>query len=381
MVDAIARSIDPPDLSLRSFGSECVQHRHHGCCAYSSAEQNHRTLARAQSEASARRTNIQYIAFSRTVAQKCTANPVQFALDADAQMVRCRQIRQRIAAEDRRFVRVEMQAQNDKLPRLEDRDRLRIDWLQDEGSYVLAFLMDTRDPHLPEAGPCWRPFLIGESRIPCRSFGAQVLLEHCLERTLPTLAKCRHPQRALQLLAGMSRQIQEGVNLGHGDSLRTVSNFCNVIARPNFSLLQHAKVESWSVMCYEHGCHPRFIHADADAVARHAWLRYFKFSTTDAVAIADADLVIGKSLNSEVFSELAESEVVAAQNALPVMVRIHLVDKYGAMLPAVTGEIGLRITIDIELAHHSPSCNRRFPNCGSNSFAIPCHIARKADIH
>jgi hypothetical protein len=44
------------------------------------------------------------------------------------------------------------------------------------------------------------------------------------------------------------------------------------------------------------------------------------------------------------------------------MVRIHLVDEYGAVLPAVTGEIGLRITIDIEFAHHSPSRNRRFPD-------------------
>jgi hypothetical protein len=62
------------------------------------------------------------------------------------------------------------------------------------------------------------------------------------------------------------------------------------------------------------------------------------------------------------------------------MVRVHLVDKYGALLPAVTGEIGLRITIDIELAHHSPSRNRRFPDCGSDSFAVPCHFAWMTDI-
>jgi hypothetical protein len=138
--------------------------------------------------------------------------------------------------------------------------------------------------------------------------------------------------------------------------------FCNLIACPNFSLLQHAKVESWSVMCYEQGWHAGFVHADADAVARHAWLRHFKFSTTDAVAIADADLVIRKSLDGEVFAELAESKIVAAQKALPVMVRIHLVDEYGAVLPAVTGEIGLRIAIDIELAHLSPSINWRLPD-------------------
>jgi hypothetical protein len=97
------------------------------------------------------------------------------------------------------------------------------------------------------------------------------------------------------------------------------------------------------------GCHTRFIHADADAVARYAWLRHFKFSTTDAVAIANAHLVIRKSLDGEVFSELAESKIVAAQKALPVMVRIHLVDEYGALLPSVTGQIGLRIALNIEL--------------------------------
>src|SRR5580704_15636810 len=140
-------------------------------------------------------------------------------------MIGSGQIRQRIAAKDRRFARIDEQSQDDKLTSLEERKRLPIDRRQNEGSYVIAFLMDTRDSHLSKSGPCWCLFLIAESRIPHRSFRAQVLLEHCLERTLPTLAKCRNPQRALQLLAGMSWQIQEGVNLGHGDSLWTVSNF------------------------------------------------------------------------------------------------------------------------------------------------------------
>ena len=296
-------------------------------------------------------------------------------------MAGCRQIGQRIAAKNRRFARIDGQPQDNKLSRLEERKRLPIDWRQSEGSYAVAFLVNTRDSHLSKAGPCWRLFLIGESRIPHRSFGAQVLLEHCLERTLPTLAECGNPQRVLQLLAGMSWQIQEGVNVGHTDSLRTVGEFYDVFVRPNFSFLQHAKVEPWSVMCHEQGCHPRLVHADADAVARHAWLRYFKYGTTDAVSIANANLVIGKSLNREVFSELAESEIVAPQEMFPVMVRIHLVDEYGAVLPAVTGEIGLRITIDIELAHHSPPRNRRFPDCSSDSFAVPGHVARQTDIY
>jgi hypothetical protein len=55
--------------------------------------------------------------------------------------------------------------------------------------------------------------------------------------------------------------------------------------------------------------------ANADAVARYAGLCYFKCRTTNAVAIANADLVIRKSLNSEVFSELAEDEVTTCENA------------------------------------------------------------------
>src|SRR5271168_1966269 len=124
----------------------------------------------------------------------------------------------------------------------------------------------------------------------------------------------------------MPWQIKKRVNIRHADLFRTAINFYNVIVCTDFSLLQYAKVESRSVMFYEEGRHPRFIHADADAVARHAWLRHFKFSTTDAILIADAHFVIGKSLDGEVFSELAEGKIVAAQKALPVTVRIHLVN-------------------------------------------------------
>jgi hypothetical protein len=134
-------------------------------------------------------------------------------------------------------------------------------------------------------------------------------------------------------------------------------------------------------MCYEERRHPRIIHADADAVARHAWLAHFKYRITNAVSISNADLVIRKSLDGEVFSELAEDKIVAAQKALPVMVRIHLVDEYGAMLPAVTRQVGLRIALNVESAHHSPSIHWRFPNRSSDCFAVPRHVARKTDIY
>ena len=252
-------------------------------------------------------------------------------------MIGCGQIRQRIAAKNGRFARIDEQPQNHKLTSLEDRKRLPIDWSQNEGSYAIAFLINLRDSHLSKSGPCWRLFLIRESRISLDGFRARLLREYRLKGRLPALAKCRNPQRSFQLFARMSWQVQEGVNFGHADSLRTVSNFYNVVARPNFSFLQHAKVESWSVMRYKQGCHPRFIHANADAVARYARLRHFKYRVTYAVSIADADLVIKKSLNSEVFSELAEGEVFTSENAFPVLIGVHLINKNGALLPAMTG--------------------------------------------
>jgi hypothetical protein len=115
-------------------------------------------------------------------------------------------------------------------------------------------------------------------------------------------------------------------------------------------------------MRYEQRRHTSLVHADADAVARHAWLRYFKFSATDAVSITDADFVVSESIDGEVLPELAESKITSAQELFPVMIRIDLVDKNGALLPAMTGEVGLRIAIDIEFAHHSPSRNRRLPD-------------------
>src|SRR6516164_8231423 len=119
----------------------------------------------------------------------------------------CRQTCKRLPAKNRRFAPVDRQAQNNKLPRLEERKGLPIDWHENERSHATAFLSDLRNSHLSKSGPRRSLLLIRESRIPRRSFGTQVLLEHCLERTLPTFAKCRHLQRALQLLARMSRQI------------------------------------------------------------------------------------------------------------------------------------------------------------------------------
>ena len=114
----------------------------------------------------------------------------------------------------------------------------------------------------------------------------------------------------------MSWQIQESVNLRHTDSLRTASDFFNIIARTDFSLLQHAKVNP-GLRCSTSRL-PSEVHSfecRRGSTSRAAG--YFKFSPTDAVSIADAYLVIQKSFDGEVFPELAERKIVAVQGSAP----------------------------------------------------------------
>src|SRR4029077_16120907 len=99
------------------------------------------------------------------------------------------QVRQRIAAQNRRFVRIDKQSQDNKLTRAEDRKGLPVDWPQKEGSDAIAFLTNLPDSHLSKSGPCWSLLFICESRIPRHGLRARLLLEYRLERTLPALAK------------------------------------------------------------------------------------------------------------------------------------------------------------------------------------------------
>jgi hypothetical protein len=179
----------------------------------------------------------------------------------------------------------------------------------------------------------------------------------------------------------MSGQIQEGINLRDRHPFRTICNFHDFIVRTNLSFLQHAEVKAWPSMRYEQGWHARVVHANADAVARHAWLRNFKHRTADAVSVADAYFVIEKSLYGEVFSELTKTKVVSAEKALPVVIGVHLVDEYCALLSTVTFEIALRVAVNVQLSHHSPLRNWSLPDRGSNGFAVPRHVAWNPDIY
>jgi hypothetical protein len=134
-------------------------------------------------------------------------------------------------------------------------------------------------------------------------------------------------------------------------------------------------------MSHQQRRHAWLIHANANALAGHARLRYLKNSVANPILIADADLVISQSFDREVLAELSEGEIAAAQKALPVLIRVDLVDKDGPLLSSVTFEISLRITINVEFANHPAPRNRILPHGRSDSFAIPRHFTWQANVY
>ena len=74
----------------------------------------------------------------------------------------------------------------------------------------------------------------------------------------------------------------------------------------------------------------QFIHSYANAIAGHTRLCDFEQRLADPVAVADADIAVGQSVHSEVFAKLPECEIAPLQFALPVAIRIHLVDEHSA---------------------------------------------------
>ena len=57
-----------------------------------------------------------------------------------------------------------------------------------------------------------------------------------------------------------------------------------------------------------------------------------------------------ESFDGEVLAELSVDEVVSAELALPVPIRVELVDEHCALLAAVPRQIALTVAVDVELA-------------------------------
>jgi hypothetical protein len=127
--------------------------------------------------------------------------------------------------------------------------------------------------------------------------------------------------------------------------------------------------------------HLRVIHPNTNAIAGDARLRHFKQRPAYPVAISDTNLVIGKALDGQVLAKLTVFKVVTLEVHLPVAIRVELINHHSTVLSAVTCDISLAVSIEIETPRHHPAWYGPLPDSGSDYFALPFDIGRKADIY
>src|SRR4051812_4047114 len=92
------------------------------------------------------------------------------------------------------------------------------------------------------------------------------------------------------------------------------------------------------------------IHSDPHAVTGDPGLADLEERASDLIAVTDAHLVVGESFDGEVLGELPVHEVASAKLALPIPVRLDLVDEHRTHLASMPGEIALSVAFDVELA-------------------------------
>jgi hypothetical protein len=185
----------------------------------------------------------------------------------------------------------------------------------------------------------------------------------------------------LHLIEQVARQVKQSVDFLNGDALGAVGNLHDLVSRTDLSFLNHTAIKARSFMRDQKCRHLRVVHPHANAIAGDAWLRHFKQGAADPVAIPDADLVIGKTIDCQILAELAILEVVTLEVRLPVAIGVELINHHSTMFSAVACEIALTITIKIETARHHPACYGSLPDSSVDYFALPFDIGWKADVH
>ena len=120
---------------------------------------------------------------------------------------------------------------------------------------------------------------------PCSSSARNESFHPSLER--------RDPQRPLQSAARSAGQVEQPVDIGDRQSLRSAQHSLDRVAGLHAALLQHPEVEARAVVGDEQRRHPRLLHPQPEAEAGHPRLGDLEDRLADPVAIADADLVVG----------------------------------------------------------------------------------------
>jgi len=215
----------------------------------------------------------------------------------------------------------------------------------------------------------------------CAVVGMIGLVDEVAERALPPRAQGVDPQQAAHRVHVGVGQVELGVGRGHGDLLRGHADLDDVVARLHAAFTQDPEVEARPVVGHDQCGHPRFGQAQPEAVAGDARLGDLELGVTDAVAVADAHLVVGQPVDGEVLAEDPPAQVRPLELFVPVLVRLGLVDHDRPLLAAVPVQVALPVAVEVQAARHHRSAHRLFPDAGVHRPPVPRDVARQADVH
>ena len=153
----------------------------------------------------------------------------------------------------------------------------------------------------------------GPRRRGLRGRGGSAVRDELPERLLPAGAERRDPQRGAELGRVPSGQVEQRVGVGHGQRVRTGAGLDDRVPGLDVPLGDHPHVEARPVVADQERGQFGLTGPQAHPVAGDARLRDLELGLADAVAVADADLVVGQTVDGEVLPELAVGEVVAAE--------------------------------------------------------------------
>src|SRR5215470_11946674 len=178
----------------------------------------------------------------------------------------------------------------------------------------------------------------------------------------------------------MAGHVQQRIDREHAHALRTWSDQHDLVASPYFAFLQHTEIEARPTVRDQQCGHLRLVHADPHPIAGDARLRHFEQSAANSVTIANANFLVRQALDCEVFSKLPIDEVAPTEPALPIVIRLDLIDEDSPLLAAVPVQVPLPIAVDVEPPCHAPTLNWRLPDGGADSLAPPGDVARQTHI-
>src|SRR4051794_16494141 len=376
VVATAARALQPPDLAFGVFSGERVEHGEDGGGPDAGADQQHRRVGAVEDEGASRRGDVELVADAQAGVQIATGGAGVLVLDRDPVVAGAGRSREGVVAQHRPLFSVGLESHGQVLAGARGRGRAAVGVLEADVDHGVALSLDSGHRQAAETRPGRRRAGWGQTGVAA----AGVAVDQGAKGRLPARAEGRDPQRSEQLLARVSREIEQRVDFRDGHRFLTGGELDDLVARLDLALLEDAEVEARPAVRDEQGRNARVVHADAHAVTGDAGLRDFEDGSADPVAVADAHLVVAESLDREVLAELPVDEVASSELAFPVPVGVELVDEDGALLAAVTAQIPLAVPVDVELAHAARSGDGVLEDSREDRLALPPHVLWHADV-